>query len=167
MPKLVLKTLFGQGGVQTLDGAAHHHRKNIFMDLMTPERMEDYHRILDKNLTQALETQHGQFELFDLSKMVFFTSICEWAGINLSLLSKDEVEKLAEYQISMISGTFTSPIDHIKGVENRKKSEKWAQSLIEEARKKSCGWKRKCGIVCICQCHRSRRTAFASGSSSC
>lgn len=47
MPKLVLKTLFGQGGVQTLDGAAHHHRKNIFMDLMTPERMEDYHRILD------------------------------------------------------------------------------------------------------------------------
>lgn len=35
MPKLVLKTLFGQGGVQTLDGAAHHHRKNIFMDLMT------------------------------------------------------------------------------------------------------------------------------------
>lgn len=78
MPKLVLKTLFGQGGVQTLDGAAHHHRKNIFMDLMTPERMEDYHRILDKNLTQALEAQHGQFELFDLSKMVFFTSICEW-----------------------------------------------------------------------------------------
>ena len=42
------------------------------MDLMTPERMEDYHRILDKNLTQALEAQHGQFELFDLSKMVFF-----------------------------------------------------------------------------------------------
>ncbi|MDK4369832.1 cytochrome P450 [Enterococcus faecium] len=134
MPKLVLKTLFGQGGVQTLDGAAHHHRKNIFMDLMTPERMEDYHRILDKNLTQALEAQHGQFELFDLSKMVFFTSICEWAGINLSAISKDEVEKLAEYQISMISGTFTSPIDHIKGVENRKKSEKWAQGLIEEAR---------------------------------
>lgn len=30
MPKLVLKTLFGQGGVQTLDGAAHHHRK-IFL----------------------------------------------------------------------------------------------------------------------------------------
>ena len=52
-----------------MDGAAHHHRKNIFMDLMTPERMEDYHRILDKNLTQALEA-HGQFELFDLSKMV-------------------------------------------------------------------------------------------------
>ena len=39
-----------------------------FYDLMTPERMEDYHRILDKNLTQALETQHGQFELFDFKQ---------------------------------------------------------------------------------------------------
>ncbi len=28
----------------------------------------------------------------------------------------------------------TSPIDHFKGVENRKKSEKWAQRLMEEAR---------------------------------
>ena len=38
--KISIEDTFGQGGVQTLDGAAHHHRKNIFMDLMTPERME-------------------------------------------------------------------------------------------------------------------------------
>lgn len=134
MPKLVLKTLFGKDGVQTLDGAKHHHRKAIFMDLMTPEKMEEYHLILDRNLAHALEAQHGQFELFDLSKQVLFTSICEWAGINLSEWSSEEIDQLADYQISMISGTFTSPIDHIKGVENRKKSEKWAQKLIESAR---------------------------------
>ncbi len=38
MPKLVLKTLFGQGGVQTLDGAAHHHRKNIFYGSDDPRK---------------------------------------------------------------------------------------------------------------------------------
>lgn len=135
MPKIVINTLFGKKGVQTLDGAEHHHRKAIFMDLMTPERMEEYHLILDKNLANALDNQHGQFELFDLSKQVLFTSICEWAGINLSELSYKEINQLADYQISMISGTVTSPIDHIKGVENRKKSEKWAQELIESARK--------------------------------
>ncbi len=134
MPKIVLKTLFGENGVQTLDGQAHEHRKTIFMDLMTPKRMEEYHRILDKNLTQKLDRQQGQFELFDLAKDVLFRSICEWAGIDLSQLTKKEVDQLAEYQISMISSAVTDPATHIKGVDNRKKSEKWAQSLIENAR---------------------------------
>ncbi|AYQ23821.1 cytochrome P450 [Enterococcus avium] len=134
MPKIVLKTLFGENGVQTLDGQAHEHRKTIFMDLMTPKRMEEYHRILDKNLTQKLDRQQGQFELFDLAKDVLFRSICEWAGIDLSQLTKKEVDQLAEYQISMISSAVTNPATHIKGVDNRKKSEKWAQSLIENAR---------------------------------
>ena len=85
-------------------------------------------------MSQALNEQHGQFELFDLSKQVLFTSICEWSGINLAELTDEEINQFADYQISMISGTFTSPIDHIKGVENRKKSEQWAQRLIEDAR---------------------------------
>lgn len=134
MPKIVLKTLFGENGVQTLDGQAHEHRKTIFMDLMTPKRMEEYHRILDKNLTRKLDRQQGQFELFDLAKDVLFCSICEWAGIDLSQLTKKEVDQLAEYQISMISSAVTNPATHIKGIDNRKKSEKWAQSLIENAR---------------------------------
>lgn len=134
MPKIVLKTLFGENGVQTLDGQAHEHRKTIFMDLMTPKRMEEYHRILDKNLTQKLDRQQGQFELFDLAKDVLFRSICEWAGIDLSQLTKKEVDQLAEYQISMIGSAVTNPATHIKGIDNRKKSEKWAQSLIENAR---------------------------------
>lgn len=134
MPKLVLKTLFGEDGVQTLDGNAHEHRKTIFMDLMTPKRMEEYHRILDKNLTQKLDQQQGEFELFDIAKDVLFRSICEWSGIELSKMAKEEVDQLAEYQISMISSAVTNPATHIKGIENRKKSEKWAQSLIENAR---------------------------------
>lgn len=134
MPKIVLKTLFGENGVQTLDGQAHEHRKTIFMDLMTPKRMEEYHRILDKNLTQKLDQQQGEFELFDLAKDVLFRSICEWAGIDLSQFSKKEVDQLAEYQISMISSAVTNPATHIKGIDNRKKSEKWAQSLIDNAR---------------------------------
>ncbi|OTO77551.1 MULTISPECIES: cytochrome P450 [unclassified Enterococcus] len=134
MPKLVLKTLFGEDGVQTMDGQSHEHRKTIFMNLMTPKRMEDYHQIVDKNLSEKLDQQHGEFDLFDLSKDVLFRSICEWAGIDLSKIPKEEVEQLADYQISMISSAVTNPATHIKGVENRKKSEKWAQSLIEDAR---------------------------------
>src|SRR3982751_4880757 len=35
-PLRVQKTLFGVGGVQSLDGAAHRMRKAVFMQLMTP-----------------------------------------------------------------------------------------------------------------------------------
>ena len=83
MPNPVLKTLFGEDGVQTLDGEEHHHRKNYFMDLMSPERMDDYHKLLDKNLTEELDKQHGEFELFDLSNRVLFNTISEWSGINI------------------------------------------------------------------------------------
>ena len=134
MPKPVLKTLFGEDGVQTLDGKEHHHRKNYFMDLMTPDRMEDYRKILDKNLADELNKQHGEFELFDIANRVLFNSICEWSGINLERYDQKTLETLARDQISMISGAITSPTDHIKGITDRKNSEKWAQKLIKEAR---------------------------------
>ncbi len=134
MPTPILKTLFGEDGVQTLDGEAHHHRKNYFMDLMAPERMEDYRKILDRNLTAELDKQHGEFELFDLANRVLFNSIAEWSGINLERYDDKTLEELAKNQISMISGAVTSPKDHIKGVSDRNESEKWARELIEEAR---------------------------------
>ena len=134
MPKLVLKTLFGEGGVQTLDDEEHNQRKKVFMDLMTPKRMEDYHRIVDRTLTEKMEHLQGELELFDVAKDVLFRSICEWSGIDLTKMNEREINQLAEYQISMISSAVTNPITHIKGIDNRKKSEKWAQSLIEDAR---------------------------------
>lgn len=134
MPKLVLKTLFGEGGVQTLDDEEHNQRKKVFMNLMTPKRMEDYHRIVDRTLTEKMEHLQGELELFDVAKDVLFRSICEWSGIDLTKMNEREINQLAEYQISMISSAVTNPTTHIKGIENRKKSEKWAQSLIEDAR---------------------------------
>lgn len=134
MPTPVLKTLFGEDGVQTLDGKAHHHRKNYFMDLMTPERMEDYRNLLDEKLEQKLAKQNGTFELFDLANMVLFETIAEWSGINLGNLSEDEIENLAKNQITMISGAVTSPTDHFKGIADRNESEEWAQGLIKDAR---------------------------------
>ena len=43
-PPRAQKTLFGQGGVQGLDGEAHRARKGMFMSLMTPDRLRDLAR---------------------------------------------------------------------------------------------------------------------------
>ncbi|MEZ4617628.1 MAG: hypothetical protein R2867_19235 [Caldilineaceae bacterium] len=39
MPDRIKQTLFGYGGVQGLDDAAHRHRKAMLMSLMTPHDM--------------------------------------------------------------------------------------------------------------------------------
>lgn len=35
-PKRLQATLFGRGGVQRMDDSPHHHRKQMFLSLMTP-----------------------------------------------------------------------------------------------------------------------------------
>ena len=74
---------------------------------MTPERMTDYHDLLERNLSHELDKQSGTFELFT-HKNVLFKTICEWSGINLAPLSQSEISELADYQVAMFSGTVTS-----------------------------------------------------------
>ena len=38
-PMRLMKTLLGEGGVQSLDGETHQNRKQMFMSLMSPERI--------------------------------------------------------------------------------------------------------------------------------
>lgn len=135
MPSPILKTLQGQSGVQTLDGKEHYKRKEIFMDLMTPDRMDDYRQLLTENLKSALDQQHGTFELYSLTKNVLFRTICSWSGIDLEQFSDKKIEQLADDQVAMFEGTVNSASDHIKGLSGRKDAEKWAQELIKEARR--------------------------------
>ncbi|GMA47137.1 cytochrome P450 [Tetragenococcus muriaticus] len=134
MPTPILKTLQGEGGVQTLDGQEHYKRKSVFMDLMTPDRMEDYRKTLEETLTQELDAQTGQFELYHLTKNVLFKAICKWAGVNLGQYSDEEIDELADTQVDMFEGTVNSVSEHVQGLEGRKKAEKWAQDLFAEAR---------------------------------
>lgn len=41
-PGFLLATLFGKGGVQGLDGQHHLHRKRLFLELTTPERVNAF-----------------------------------------------------------------------------------------------------------------------------
>lgn len=41
VPGRIQKTLFGEGGVQSLDDQQHRHRKDMFMRIMEPERLKE------------------------------------------------------------------------------------------------------------------------------
>lgn len=134
MPRPLLKPLFGEDAVQTLDGKEYNHRKKYFMDLMTPERMEDYRKIVDQNLSEELAKKHGEFNLFDLANSVLFDSIAEWSGIKLEDYDSEEVETLVKNQISMISNEISSPTNPVKGITDVNELEEWGMKLIKEAR---------------------------------
>src|SRR5690625_3841756 len=53
-PKRVKETLFGVGGLQTLDGKTHKHRKEMFMSIMTKNNLEKLNEILKDQWDMAL-----------------------------------------------------------------------------------------------------------------
>ena len=66
-PNKVLNTLFGQDGVQTLDGEVHAHRKTMFMNLMTKDSLTEIADLVEEEWDHALTTweQKEQIKLYE------------------------------------------------------------------------------------------------------
>src|SRR5690606_9284406 len=84
-PGRVQKTLFGRGGVQGLDDEAHRHRKQMFMVLMTPERIQhlgelsaEQWRIHARNWESM-----DRVVLYDEVQEILTRAVCAWAGVPL------------------------------------------------------------------------------------
>lgn len=132
-PKRIQKTLFGENGVQGLDGAAHRHRKLLFMSLMTPGRLND---IVDLTYTQWRKTiqkweSRDRIILFDDVQEILCRVACEWAGVPLK---EAEAGKRADDLGKMVDGFGAVGPRHWQGKEARKRSEQWIETMIEQIR---------------------------------
>lgn len=132
-PARVEKTLFGQGGVQGLDGDAHKNRKAMFMSLMDNNAMEEIEDLTGKYWHEffADKDQNDTVELYEAAKVVFLQVACDWVGVSL----KDEdLIKRAE----QISDLYESPaalgLQHWKGRKSRSDAEDWLQGIVEDVR---------------------------------
>lgn len=132
-PPRLLKTLFGEGGVQGLDGAAHRVRKELFVGLMSPERV----RALAQLTAQAWDTRAGTWlarrhiVLYREAAEVFCASVCEWAGVPLA--AKDVPRRTREF-IAMIEGAGSAGPRHWMGRRARASSEAWIAGLVRQVR---------------------------------
>lgn len=52
VPGRIQKTLFGEGGVESLDDQQHRHRKDMFMRIMEPERLKELGEITSDTLSK-------------------------------------------------------------------------------------------------------------------
>jgi len=102
-PRLLQKTLFGQGGVQGLDGQAHRHRKGLFLSLLGEESIAELVRLSEANWLAAIETWRAQDRVTLLPEVeaILTRAVCAWAGI---ALPEDSVKRRRDQLAAMIDG---------------------------------------------------------------
>ena len=132
-PGRIQKTLFGQGGVQGLDDEAHRHRKHMFMSLMTPESIDNL-----KELTAYwLQVYAGKWAamervvLYNEMHEILTRAVCTWAGVPLE---DSEVCRRTAQLTALFDYAGSIGPKHWWSRIARKKSENWAEEIIEKIR---------------------------------
>lgn len=132
-PERVKKTLFGQGGVQGLDGDAHRRRKQMFMSLMTPEGIDDLVTLVSGQWHQYIEKweQKESVVLFDEVRELLCRAVCTWTGVPLR---ESEVEQRTADLGAMIDGSGAIGLQHWQGRWARTRAERWLGERVEQVR---------------------------------
>ncbi|NJR41020.1 MAG: cytochrome P450 [Leptolyngbyaceae cyanobacterium CSU_1_4] len=133
MPKRLQKTLVGEGGVQSLDGETHRVRKQIFMSLMTPERMAN----LAELTRQEWQVASQQWELgdrvvlLDAAHQILCRAVCAWAGVPLP---GAEVHQRTQALAAMIDGAGGIAFRYFQARQGREQTERWIGKVIDKIR---------------------------------
>ena len=133
VPKRIQKSLFGEGGVQVLDGSAHQVRKQMFLSLMTEENVRRVHQLsLEQWRLQKSKWKSGQeVILFDEAEEVLCRVACLWAGVPLK---ESELSQRA-YDLGALIDAFGGVGPRYReGRKARERTEDWIRSLIEKFR---------------------------------
>ncbi|GIO27264.1 cytochrome P450 [Ornithinibacillus bavariensis] len=133
-PKRLRQTLFGENSIQTTDDEKHRHRKELFMSLMTKERLEDMNRLIERELVNAVDRWSNDEEVVLYNEMVLLltSAACEWAGIPVK---QDELGKVANELEAMFDSAGAIGVRHWKGRVSRNMAESWLQQLVQQTRK--------------------------------
>ncbi|MGB7786022.1 MAG: cytochrome P450, partial [Salinimicrobium sp.] len=134
-PKRFQKTLFGEGGVQGLDGEAHLKRKALFMQCMSKESVHSMNEKFVEILEEYSKKWEGREEvvLFKEMEEILLRAACSWVGVNLA---PGEVRNRTALMSMMIDASGGVGLRHYKGRLARKKAEAWIMSMVGEVREK-------------------------------
>lgn len=132
-PERVLNTLFGQDGVQTLDGEAHEHRKTMFMEFMTKESLTEIADLVEEEWMNILPIweKADQIVLYEEAKKILTMAVCRWVGVPLG---EQDMDKLSEQLANMFESAEKIGTEHLKGKRSRREVELWIEKLIDDIR---------------------------------
>ncbi|MFP7492675.1 cytochrome P450 [Terribacillus saccharophilus] len=131
-PNRLVKTLFGEGGVQTLDGEQHHNRKSMFMSIMTRTQLQKLDKLIETEWMHASERweKADQTTLYDESQLILMKAACAWAGVPL-----DDEEKRTEQMRHLFESPAAIGPSHWQGRVSRSGVDEWISNLVEQVRR--------------------------------
>jgi fatty-acid peroxygenase len=133
IPRRIQTTLMGQHGIQTMDDAAHKHRKALFMSVMTPGSLHRFTTQLAENWRADLRRweQQAEIVLFPEAEEVLCRTACAWAGLTFE---EQDIAPLARDFSAMIDAFGGVGPRHGKGKLARRRAEKWVGNIIDQVR---------------------------------
>jgi fatty-acid peroxygenase len=133
VPALVQRTLFGVGGVQSLDDAAHRQRKAMFLAIMTRDNIERFLELADGEWNAAIVRwqREPRIVLLEQAQLTLFRAAAAWVGVPLS---KRRSVRLARCMAAMVNGFATVGPRLWRGLLARRAAERWARSVIRRVR---------------------------------
>ena len=133
LPVTALTLLLDRGSVSLLDGAGHARRKEMFMGFMTPASIGE----LRTALTAELEARVGDWAqqesvvLMDELHSALCAAVCRWSGITSG---PGELRERTRELTAMVAGAGGVGPRNLRGQWLRRRTERWAASLVEGVR---------------------------------
>lgn len=133
LPPTALMLLQDYRSVNRLDGAAHHHRKAMFMSLMSESGIHGLCELTQHAWVARFERKPRDEDIVFHEEvvMVLCRAAVEWVGADVA---DSRVQELARELLAMIEGAGSFGWKTGKGLVLRHRTEKWARGLIRAAR---------------------------------
>ncbi len=132
-PMAIQRTLFGKGGVQTLDDEAHRHRKAMFVSIVTPQAVEQLGATFEHRWLESVERGQGgrRMVVYDEARQVITRAVCEWAGVPLP---EHEVATRTDDLASLFEHAGSFGPAHLKAHWARRRANRWGEQIIDAIR---------------------------------
>lgn len=132
-PPPLPKTLFGQGGVQGLDGEDHRQRKAMFLQIAQPDRVEALAEAVTREWQRAVDDwiAAGQIRLYPELQLLLTRAVCAWAGVPLPAA---EVETRTGQLTALFDQAGHVGVGHLRSRAARKAADRWAADIIGQIR---------------------------------
>jgi fatty-acid peroxygenase len=133
LPWPVLTLLQDFGSVATLDGAAHRRRKQMFLQMMSPEALRRLDELSTEEWRLAVERwrRADHVVLLAATEELLCRVACRWAGVPLG---EPEAQRRTAEFAAMIDGAGSAGLRNVRGQMRRRSTERWAAAVIGDVR---------------------------------
>jgi fatty-acid peroxygenase len=123
--------LFGRGAIHGLDAPEHRERKQMFLDVLAPERLRPLVDAVNDALSTRIASWGGrEVEVYGELVSAYGEAVMTWAGVPLD----DDVEARSRQLAVIVDGFGFAGPAYAQAWRARMDANRWARRMVEDAR---------------------------------